>query len=65
LTVKRAGYDAATQLYWFVGLRSDVLAALRDEPLTRPFDGESFSIDQGHVRADGVAVVGSRDANIG
>jgi hypothetical protein len=63
LTVRRAAFDASTQLYWFVGLRSDLLhvgsetgpPAIRNAPL---------ALDQGHVRSDGIAVIGSPEPDI-
>lgn len=65
LTVRLAAFDPNTQLYWFAGMRSDVLEAVQagrtPEPTLR---SQSFDIDDGYVRADGIAIVSSADASL-
>ena len=65
LTVRLAAFDPNTQLYWFAGLRSDALEAVRARRAPEPtFRRESFTIDDGYVRSDGIAIVSSPEPSL-
>ncbi len=63
--VRLAAFDPNTQLYWFAGLRSDALEAVRARRAPEPtFRRESFTIDDGYVRSDGIAIVSSPEPSL-
>jgi len=65
LTVRHAAFDPNTQLYWFAGLRSDVLDAVQaGRTPEQSLRGESFSIADGYVRSDGIAIVSSPEPTL-
>lgn len=65
LTLRLAAFDPNTQLYWFAGLRSDVLEAVQaGRAPEQPLRSESFSIDDSYVRSDGIAIVSSPDSSL-